>query len=589
MKKRSNRFLSIFELIYKSFKMSPANYFTLIGSSLVVSAKEIITMILPALLLDIIMKTNTFNKVMIAIVIYALIILIADASEKVFSLLSTAFGYKAKNRASLEVGQKGMRIDYGSWEDAETYEKNRKASNSTWVFQSVADLVCEYWIAAIITLIPVLYIFFQINLLVVTFILILILFEMFLERRADKKAYAIDVKKARDDKKLDYNRRIMNDIRYGKELRLYDARDGVINKYEESKKSVFDYDKKKKKIERNYKISSGIITCIQGIIIFSFAIEEYRRGAIGISAFLLLIGVIQQFSDSIKTIIVATVWAQDITDYYSDYKAFMDEPEDLLQANVGQEMNLSNFDIEFKNVSFCYPGQKNYAIKNLNLTIPHNTKLAIVGENGAGKTTLIKLLLRLYDVDEGEIIMGGKNIKDLDYTSYMKLFAPVFQDYKLHAYSLRENIQFLDENNDELLWDLLSRQGMYDAVKKSPKGLDTFITKELDEEGKDFSGGEKQRLAVVRALYKEAPIYVLDEPTSAIDPLSELQYFENLHIETENKTAIYITHRMASTKYSDNIIVMDKGEIVESGSFEELINVRNTFYKSFNLQASYYK
>lgn len=247
------------------------------------------------------------------------------------------------------------------------------------------------------------------------------------------------------------------------------------------------------------------------------------------------------------------------------------------------------FDIEFRNVSFRYPGQHEYTIKNLNLTIPYGSKLAIVGENGAGKSTFAKLLLRLYDPTEGEILAGGINIKKIDYTSYLKLFAPVFQDFKLHAYSLRENISFLDQNNDEFIWGLLKRQGMDQAVRNSSKGLDTFMTKELDEDGKDFSGGEKQRLAMVRALYKSAPVYVLDEPTSTIDPLAEESYFRNLNIETKAKTAIYITHRMASAKYSDIIIVMDNGEIVEQGNFTELIKRKEIFFHNFQLQSSLYK
>lgn len=586
--KKNNKLHNTINLIYTSFKMSPANYFTLFASSFVMSSKSIVEMILPALLIDVITKSKTFDNIMIVIFIYAIVILIADGSEKAFSLLSTAFGYTANNRASLLVGQKGMRVDYEAWENPDTYEKNVRAKNSSWVFQSMADMICENWLPAILTMIPVIYILYQVNIVVIIVILILVIFELFLERHADKKIYDIDKKKATEEKKLRYNEKVMTDLKYGKELRLYNGIKGVLSKYEKTKKNVFSHQMDKKRINTNQLIISRIITSIETIIIFYFAVKQYENGLIALSSFLLLIGAVNQFTESAKTIIETGIWIQDLVDYYSDYKTFMDEPENLLNTKNLQNLEINSFDIEFRNVSFRYPGQKDYVIKDINLFIPDGTKLAIVGENGAGKTTLIKLLLRLYDTSEGEILIGGKNIKELDYTSYLKLFAPVFQDFKLHAYSLRQNVQFLNKDNDKFIWELLERQGMYDAIKNTPNGLDTFITKQLDEHGKDFSGGEKQRIAMVRALYKMAPIYVLDEPTSAIDPLSELEYFKNLHRETKDKTAIYITHRMASTKKTDIIIVMDKGKIVESGNFEELMNRKGIFFNTFKLQSSYY-
>ncbi len=247
------------------------------------------------------------------------------------------------------------------------------------------------------------------------------------------------------------------------------------------------------------------------------------------------------------------------------------------------------FKLDFENVSFAYPGSNVMALDNISFSFDSKKRYGLVGANGSGKTTLVKLLLRLYDVTEGEILVGGTNIKNIDYSSYLKIFAPVFQDYILHSYSVRENISFEERDNDAFIWTLLERQGLYEEIKNSPDGLDTFITKELDEDGRDFSGGQKQRLAMVRALYKNAGIFVLDEPTSAIDPLAEFKYFESLRNETQDKTAIYITHRMASAKYSDSIVVLNAGEVVEQGNFEELISANGIFGKLFGIQASYYE
>lgn len=314
--KKNNYFMHAMELIRGSYQMSPANYFTLIGSSFVISAKAIMVMILPALLIEVITNSGAFDKVLIAIFIYAFIILLADASEKAFSLLSTAFGYKANNRANLSVGQKGMRIDYKGWENSETYEHIAKANNATWFFQSVADMVCENWVVAIITMIPVTYILAQVNILVIILLVLSVIIELLLERHADKKVYEWDRKKAKDEKKLNYNEKVMTDLKYGKELRLYQAMQGVIDKYEESKKRAFHFQKNKKKAETTHQLSSSIITCIQSIIIFYFAIKQYEQGAIAISAFLLFIGAIRQFTESAKTMIETTVWVHELTDYY---------------------------------------------------------------------------------------------------------------------------------------------------------------------------------------------------------------------------------------------------------------------------------
>lgn len=215
-------------------------------------------------------------------------------------------------------------------------------------------------------------------------------------------------------------------------------------------------------------------------------------------------------------------------------------------------------------------------------------KIAFAGENGSGKTTLVKLLLRLYDVSLGEILLNGINIKEFQYEEYLRLFAPVFQDYQLHAYSLRENIAFLDQDRDERIWELLAENQMDGVIRDCPKGLDTYVTKLLDEEGRDFSGGEKQKLAMVRAQYKDADIFVLDEPTSAIDPIAEMEFFERVNDMTKNNTVVYVSHRMASTKFADQIFVLKDGELIEHGNYHALMEQNGVYAEMFKLQSSYY-
>lgn len=586
--KKRRKWRDITGLIADSFRMSRANYVVLTISAVVESARSIFQMMIPAVLIDKITGAGAFGPVMNAVFFYALIVLLADASKKALSLFSTAFGYKAGNRAALSVGQKGMRIDYGGWEDTETYEGMLRAVRNTWVFQNITDLLCENWIASIITFVPVVYILSYVDVFLLLPLSALLILEVFLEKKTDRRVYSLEDDRAADEKRLHYDEKVMTDLKYGKEIRLYGAMEAVVKRYEESRRKVFRSLKQQKKAEILFRVCASAIACAEAVLIYLTAVREYGKGAVTISFFLLFVGAVRMFTESVKSIAENFEWVRELADYYGDYRRFMEKQEGFLTAGGKQDAVQVPFAIEFRNVSFRYPGTEEYVLKDVNLTFPYGKKIAIVGENGAGKTTLVKLLLRLYDVTEGEILAGGINIREIEYSAYLKMYAAVFQDFRLHSYSIRENIAFQESGKDELIWELLRRQGLDEAVKQTKKGLDTFLTKELDRDGKDFSGGEKQRLAMVRALYRNSPFFVLDEPTAAIDPLAELRYFESLKEETKGKTAVFITHRMASTKFADLIVVLNEGKVEETGDFDTLISSGGTFERLFNIQASYY-
>ena len=256
------------------------------------------------------------------------------------------------------------------------------------------------------------------------------------------------------------------------------------------------------------------------------------------------------------------------------------------------DIDLNNFDIEFRHVSFRYPGSTSYVLKDINLTIHSNEKLAISGYNGAGKTTFVLLLTRMYDPTEGGIFLNGVDIRDIKYKEYQKLFSAVNQDFSLLAFSLLENITFADRVSDDerkKIGQLIKENGLGDRVKTLYKGLDTPITKRLSAAGVDLSGGESQKVAIVRALYKDAPILVLDEPTAALDPQAEFEMFHNFAKMAQQKTTIMISHRIYSTRFCDKIAVFDKGKMVEYGTFDELISQKGIYYDFFEKQAEYFR
>lgn len=245
--------------------------------------------------------------------------------------------------------------------------------------------------------------------------------------------------------------------------------------------------------------------------------------------------------------------------------------------------------MEFKNVSFKYPGSEIFALKKINLEINLNEKLCIVGANGSGKTTLIKLLTRLYFPTEGEILLDGVNINNFDYEKYQGLFSPVFQDYALYTLSIKENIALEQNPNAEKVKQTLKNVGLEHLIYDLSNGINTSIFKIHDSVGFEPSGGEGQRIAIARALYHTAQIYLLDEPTASLDPIAEYEIYKQFSDMIKNKPSILITHRLSAVKLVDKVLVMDNGKIAEIGTHQDLYNANGLYTKMYDVQAEYYK
>ncbi len=325
-----------------------------------------------------------------------------------------------------------------------------------------------------------------------------------------------------------------------------------------------------------------------GIIYFYIGLRTVKN-LITIGDFSMGISAASNFSQSCQSIINSYQEILKRTNYANEYVKFMEYPD---RISKGTKQILQNADhvIEFKNVSFKYPRTENFILRNVNLTIPCGQHLAVVGLNGAGKTTFIKLLCRLYDVNEGEILIDGINIKEYSDEEYRKLFAVLFQDFKLFAFSLRENITFEKNASESEIDDVLKLSGLYDDVQKLSKKTETMLWKSFDEEGIELSGGQKQKTAIARVLYKNAPIVIMDEPTAALDPLAEAEIYEDFNKMVGGKTAIYISHRLSSCKFCDKIAVFSENVIKEYGTHDELMKIPNGVYNTmFTTQAKQYR
>jgi len=313
-------------------------------------------------------------------------------------------------------------------------------------------------------------------------------------------------------------------------------------------------------------------------------------GLISVGNVLLLVGVVTAFNTSIVQIINTISAAATQTKYLALYKQYLDTSTNLYKGTLPVEKrNDGKYEFEFKNVTFHYPNNDDIILNNVTWKMDMGKKLAIVGPNGAGKTTFIKLLCRLYDPTEGEILLNGIDIKKYDHKEYMDLMSIVFQDFKLFSSTIKENVKGGFDGIDEQIVHYLDQSGFSERLENLPQGIDTYLYSNFGEKGIEISGGEAQKIAIARALYKDSPLVILDEPTSALDPISEYEIYTKFDTLVQNKTAIYISHRMSSCRFCDNIIVFDKGEIIQSGNHEELLSSSEGLYHTmWSAQAKYY-
>lgn len=270
---------------------------------------------------------------------------------------------------------------------------------------------------------------------------------------------------------------------------------------------------------------------------------------------------------------------------------FLDIKPSFYEGKLPVEKRSDNeYEVEFCNVSFRYPGREEYALRNFSLKLRIGERMAVVGKNGSGKTTMIKLLCRLYEPTEGVIYLNGVDIRKYDYCEYMQLFSVVFQDFALFDYSIAENVATGEKYDSERVVESLIKAGFGERLGRLPDGIETLIDKGYDEKGILFSGGERQKIAIARALYKDSPFILLDEPTAALDPVAEYEVYSAFDEMVGSKTAIYISHRLSSCRFCDDIVVFDKGQVVQRGSHTTLMaDESGLYYSLYMAQAQYYE
>lgn len=390
----------------------------------------------------------------------------------------------------------------------------------------------------------------------------------------------------------DLSSELTSHIYYNKtamDIRIYGQTEAIMQHAHETMQMSYDINGNTNMYSlKKMHIPGELIRLFTQFLIYIFAAFGALAGRFSIGSITKYISALSNFSGAIKQIMVTGEQLRyncEIAKLYFDFVEIPSEMKSGERKIAPQESH----EFEFRNVSFKYPNTDIYVLKNLSYKIKQGKKLAIVGMNGCGKTTLVKLLCRLYDPTEGEILLDGINIKEYGYSDYLKAFSIVFQDYSLFAMSLAQNISCDETYEKQKVLSCLDEVGFSERLASLENGIDTVLYRDFERNGVMISGGEAQKIAMARALYKDAPIVIFDEPTAALDPISESEIYKRLNAIVKERTAIFISHRLSSCVFSDEILVMDSGEIVQSGSHEKLLSdAGGKYHELWNAQAQFY-
>lgn len=555
-----------------------------------------------------------YKQVIIFIIINFFIDIIANIIKRKCSVLESSAPYKHETLLT----NKALSLDYEKAESAKLVSlraqiaenTNTKGTGVMWIAQSSSEILSGL-VSTIVAFFMVVQLYNSnalkhnnsgvlntmnspaFTLIFSLSIFILILLNVFLNQKNAKIVFDAYNLSSGCDSFLDYySEKIFNENAAGKEIRIYSGK-SLIN--EELKHTIiYPLKKSRDKIYKSsitYGMIPALISVIMGLLIYIFVGIKALSGSIEIGKVVEFYGIISNLVTTMTLSITQFSYLKSNNYYLKQELEYLEVTINNLKGKKKQhKVDSNDLTITFNNVSFKYPNTEKYILKNFSAEFLPGEKCAIVGKNGSGKSTIIKLLCNLYNSYEGEILLNGIEIRNFDIKEYQKLFSVVFQDFELFAFSIGENISTEKDYNSEKVWKVLKQVGLSSRIKKMPRGLNQAIYKTYDINGIDISGGEGQKIAIARALYKDSPIIILDEPTASLDPIAESEIYMKFNELSKNKSTIFISHRLSSCKFCDKIIVLKNGQLVEVGTHEELLLIENGEYATlWNAQAQHYR
>ena len=541
-------------------------------------------------MIDVVASGENLNRLYIVVAVVAAVLIISKLAAWIFREffwnVEKEKVYKGLNE---RLYKKAKSLDLESYDNPAFYNNFiLTIESSSDNMQNILGLVRNY-IGNVVSLITIASILLAIDPVCLLIILVFVGIFMPLSKKIGALQMGRRIDNTKFHRRSDYFQRIFYLQDYAKEVRMNNIRPILIDNYNDAADKVIENQKK-------YWSKISILYFIQDfgvqILGFMFVLPLYLGYCVLIEHSISAGDFVASFNGAYaiaSSINFLTVWAlarfEEQGKMIEKYREFLKTESKIndgkFTAKITEPKN-----IEIKNLSFTYPGNTKPTLKNINLTIKPYEKIALVGFNGAGKTTLTNLLLRLYDVSEGEILIDGENIKNATVKSHRDRFTAVFQDFQIFSCSVGENVALDVDPDGDRVNEALSHSGF---SKKLKNGTDTELLREFDDKGVMLSGGESQKIAIARAFYNQCPYIILDEPSANLDPVAEYKLNQSMLEAAEDKTVIFISHRLSTTINADRIFVMENGEIIESGSHTELMAINKTYAKMFNMQAEKYK
>lgn len=576
------------------FKASPTRLFF---SITITSLKSLVNVLFNAVVLRQIIngvqQSEGFFHLISPVVFIFIYQVIISILESIYFELYVPFSDKKIQRTiHLLLFEKAAAVDLECFENSDFYDKYVRAISQVntcynQVLTSLTDVV-----TCIITLFSMSFVIFSIDYGVLIFALIPCIVSLLFGNKLNTIKYDLYKESQVASRKGNYVNRVFFLTDYAKELRVYNIDKVLINIFNDSVIKMKELIKRKGKLIGGLEfilISSNDILSYFGAILYtSYKTISKKTMLYGDCVF--IINSITSVSQSLRGIIEILLKFQNNSLYIENLRYFLEYAPKIAENNGSKINHLVEF--EFRNVTFKYTGQHRNALENININIKSGEKVAIIGTNGSGKTTLIKLLLHLYEPTNGQILLNGQEISSYSLNDYRNLFSVVFQDYKLYPFNIAENVfmnEYRKEGQHRILQQNLELVKLAKKINILPSKEHSMVTREFDDNGVLFSGGEGQKIAVARCLAKNSEVLILDEPTSAIDPISEQQILNEVIKENKSKTMIFISHRLSVTKFVDKIYLLENGVITESGTHNQLIEKKGKYANMWLKQSEKYK
>lgn len=564
-------------MIIKGYKLDKAFFVSKVLMTLYGSVITYIGIVIPRYLLEAI-QNKSIKRAVIALGISFAVSMLGSLIDRFYSPYSSVAVEKMNVKITEEFLNKSFSLKISYFENAEAYNKYSVAfDNCTDIVHSAVDIFFSTFLS-FINLIMAFSILAWMNKVVLVFMIFVVIVQLLIDRKRKKIMFDYQLEVNKDNRQLNYLYRLFYVPQFMRDIRVNSLKDFVYKKKKEATDGIIEKEGRMAKKIGNVSLKVAVFSHFETFLTSLYFVYEALRGVIALGDFFVAINSYSTIKSAISSILasVNSVYENDL--YVSLYENFMNEPvvEDDSDAKVLDKIER----IEFKNVSFSYPNAVEKSLSNISFVIEKNQKVAIVGCNGAGKTTIVKLLLRLYEPDSGEILINGCNINVYQINSLRNCIGVLFQDYSIYPFSIRDNVKIGKNVEQEDIENALRKVRMYDKVLSLKNGLDTAITNQMEDEGVELSGGEAQRIALARMYVCSCSMIILDEPTSSLDPLIENELYDAILDDSKEKAVIIISHRLAFTHRMSKIICMQDGCKKEEGTHNELMKIENGQYRS---------